>query len=110
MVPDKIPVKIERCQHCGEYFELNCEMPTSINEHVKLLNCREKPDPYWPKLFCKAGSVWQSASQIQNPLTVAMRFISAGTSEAEVERTLSRQKDIQRLHGRNFGTQFLMRD
>jgi hypothetical protein len=23
---------------------------------------------------------------------------------------LSRQKDIQRLHGRNFGTQFLMRD
>jgi hypothetical protein len=68
---------------------------------MELLNCREKPDPYWRKLFCQAGSVWQSASQI------AMRFISAGTSEAEVERTLSRQKDIQGLHGTNFGTAIL---
>jgi hypothetical protein len=52
---------------------------------MALLNCREKPNAYWRILFCEARAWWKGACQI------ATSFVTAGTSEAEVERTLSRK-------------------
>jgi hypothetical protein len=58
------------------------------------------PNMYWRSMHAKGD-------QSHELSMIALRFISLAASEAEVERTLSLQKNIQGLHGTNYGTETL---
>jgi hypothetical protein len=68
-----------------------------FSDSVELWN----PSNYWRRVFRDGKKPWTDFCQM------AMHFVSLGTSEAEVERTLRRQKDIQGRYGTNFGTDTL---
>jgi hypothetical protein len=60
-----------------------------------------KANEYWRTVFRDHGEPWVGFCK------VVMHFVTLGTSEAEVERTLRQQKDIQGRYGTNYGTDTL---
>jgi hypothetical protein len=57
-------------------------------------------DAHWREVHAM-GADWRDLARI------GVRYASIGTSEADVERLLREQKDIQGLHGVNYGTETL---
>jgi hypothetical protein len=53
------------------------------------------PDAYWREFHGRAG-------ELKNLAHIALRFITLGCSEADMERTISLQKHIQGVHGTNY--------
>jgi hypothetical protein len=63
----------------------------------KVPDCPTEADLHWRTVHA-LGAVWEDLARI------GVRYAAMATSEAEVERLLSVQKDVQGIHGVHFGT------
>jgi hypothetical protein len=67
---------------------------------ASILDGPELPDPHWREEYAR-NPEWKDLGRI------GVRYASMRVSEADVERLIGEQQQIQGLHGVNFGTEML---
>ena len=113
-----IQQNIYECQHSvalAELTEMGMRLgvpPNDVEEKLRTwLYCERSDTPTRYTVGESPNTIWRRVPAVREDwrqfADVALRFVTMGTSEADCERSLSRQKDIQGLHTTNIRVETL---
>jgi hypothetical protein len=99
-----LPIAIHEIRSIAAALEMDADsIERQLRDWIftlKIAGAPTLPDRHWRNVHAQ-GPEWHDLARL------GMRYVSMGTSEAEVERLLGEQQDIQGRHGTNYGTESL---